>query len=302
MGADAIHFDLMGTELRIVGNGFTDISRAAISLNQTNLVISEDNKLGVLPENAHKFFDGVQISNNYIRYTGIDDIGAAVVYSEFTRNLGLFHNEIREVPTFAVRTSWRFLAWRGHTENIEYAWNRTSDVGQAGMEDYGALYISCLNIGEGSIHHNFVDGAGLHNGNAGIYLDVYVNNVKVSHNVLQNMPEEYGSMPFSGGWMMLIISEHNEIFNNWSDSELKADISLPDYRFWPSPTNKFYDNYFKSPGDGEWPDEAREVIAQTGLLQEYQFVKQAIDDELDSRGYIPLENLYTSPGKTLHKE
>jgi hypothetical protein len=179
MGSGAIHFDLMGTDLRIIGNAFGDVSRAAISLNQSNLVVSEANKAGIQPENADKFFDGVEISNNYIRYTGIDDIGAAVVYSEFTRNLEFSHNEITEVPTIAVRNGWRFLAWEGHTENIEYAWNKTAKVGQADMADYSALYIACSSEGGSSMHHNYINGVGASNANVALYLDVYADKVKV---------------------------------------------------------------------------------------------------------------------------
>ena len=34
----------MGKDLKIIANGFGDISRAAISLNQTNAIVSEENK------------------------------------------------------------------------------------------------------------------------------------------------------------------------------------------------------------------------------------------------------------------
>ena len=298
IGADAIHCDLLGRNLKISGNAFGDISRAAISLNQTNLVVSNASKRRVLSENAHKFFDGVEISNNYVRYTGVDDIGAAIVYSEFTRNLKLFHNEIREVPTLAVRGSWRFLAWRKHTGNIEYAWNKTSDVGQAGFIDYGALYISCCNIGESSIHHNFIDGAGLNEENAGIYLDVYTENVRIYRNVCQGMPQKAGSLLGIAGWVGLILSKHNKIYGNWSDSRIKTDSAPSHYRLWSSSTNKFKDNYFRSPDTAEWPEEAREVIDRAGPEPEYRKIKAAIDSVLD-KGYMPLAELYLMPGKDI---
>ncbi len=290
IGSDAIHFDLKGNDIKIIGNGFCDISRAAISLNQTNTIVSEANKSGMLPENADKFFDGVEISNNYIRYTGIDDIGAAIVYSEFSRNIKVYHNEIREVPTLAVRNGWRFLAWKEHTGNIEYAWNKVSDVGQANMGDYGGLYISCCNVGKSSIHHNYINGAGLSNRNNGIYLDVYASGVKIYNNVCKNMPQK--SELGIGGWLGLIISEYNEIFENWTDSILMVDSSIPDNRTEPSPTNKLYDNYYHSKDSGDWPIEAQNVIENAGLLPEYKLVQHIIDSELN-KGYFPLVKLYT---------
>jgi hypothetical protein len=290
IGSDAIHFDLKGNNIKIVGNGFCDISRAAISLNQTNTIVSEANKSEVLPENADKFFDGIEISNNYIRYTGIDDIGAAIVYSEFSQNVKVFHNEIREVPTLAVRNGWRFLAWKKHTANIEYAWNKVSDVGQANMGDYGGLYISCCNVGKSSIHHNYINGAGLSDRNNGIYLDVYASNVKIYNNVCNNMPQK--SELGIGGWLGLIISENNEIYKNWTDSNIIVDASIPDNRTEPSPTNKLYDNYYHSKESEDWPIEAQAVMKNAGLIPKYKFIQQIIDSELN-KGYFPLVKLYT---------
>ena len=290
IGSDAIHFDLKGNDIKITGNGFCDISRAAISLNQTNTIVSELNKREVLPENVNKFFDGIEISNNYIRYTGIDDIGATIVYSEFSRNLKVFHNEIREVPTLAVRNGWRFLAWKKHTANIEYAWNKVSDVGQANLGDYGGLYISCCNVGKSSIHHNYINGAGLSNRNNGIYLDVYASNVKIYNNVCKNMPQK--SELGIGGWLGLIISENNEIYKNWTDSNIMVDASIPDNRTEPSPTNKLYDNYYHSKESEDWPIEAQEVMKNAGLIPKYKFIQHIIDIELN-KGYFPLIKLYT---------
>jgi len=300
IGADAIHFDLLGKDIRIIGNGFGDISRAAISLNQTNLIISEESKHRILPENAHKFFEDIEVSNNYVRYTGLDDTGAAIVYSEFSRNVKVFHNEIREVPTMAIRNGWRFLGWTKHAANIEYAWNKTSDVGLANKEDFGALYISCCDTEGSSIHHNFINGVGIKKGNIGIYLDVNVYYTKIYNNVCINMPQplpnpakkDIDKPSEFGGWMGLVICEHNEIFNNWTDSHLTTDISPPDKRVEPSPTNKFHNNYYHPQDSKEWPKGAREVMDKAGISAKYQNIKQIIDSELD-KGYIPLDTLYT---------
>lgn len=290
IGSNAIHFDLKGNDIKIISNGFCDISREAISLYQTNLIVSEANKNGILPENADKFFDGIEISNNYIRYTGIDHLGSGIEYSEFTRNLKVFHNEIREVPIFAVRNGWGFLAWKNHTGNIEYAWNKVSDVGQANMGDFGGLYISCCNVGESSIHHNYINGAGLSNRNNGIYLDVYASGVKIYNNVCKNMPQK--SELGIGGWLGLIISENNEIFENWTDSNVMVDFSIPDNRTEPSPTNKLYNNHYHSQKSEDWPIEAQKIMKKAGLIPKYKFIQQIIDSELE-KDYFPLVKFYT---------
>ncbi len=294
---DALHFDLAGKDLRIVGNGFCDVSRAAISLNQTNLVLSEDSKNGIIPENGDKFFDGVEISNNYIRYAGIDDHGGAIVFSEFARNIECFHNEISEVSTFAIQNGWRFLGWKGHAGNIEYGWNKASNTILSGGGDFGALYIGCDASGQSSIHHNFIDGVGPNTDNNAIYLDVFAQRAKVHNNVCINMPEK-GQALIGRAWLGLIMSEHNEIYDNWTDTDSVLDMSLPDYRFWPSKTNVHTNNYVHTPDKDDWPEGAKEVMEKAGLEPEYQSIKEAVDSELD-KGYMPLTEIYSMPGKQL---
>lgn len=93
------------------------------------------------------------------------------------------------------------------------------------------------------------------------------------------------------GWVTLIMSKKNEIFNNWSDNRLKTDMSIPSYWFWPSRTNKYHDNYFHEDVNTDWPIKAQEVMNFAGLTDEFQVIKQEIDREL-SKGYIPLVELF----------
>ena len=172
-------------------------------------------------------------------------------------------------------------------------------MGVANKEDFGGIYISCCDMEGSSIHHNFVSRVGIKKGNIGIYLDVNVYYTKIYNNVCIipqpsrdpvkidiDKPLEFG------GWMGLVISEHNEIFNNWTDSQFITDIFPPDKHTEPSPTNKFYDNYFHLDDGEEWPEGAREVMNKAGLVAKYQQIKQIIDFELE-KGYIPLDTLYT---------
>ena len=281
MGCDALNFDLQGKNIKIAGNGFGDISRAAISLSQTNLVISNKSKKGVLPENRDKFFDGIEIINNYIRKTGTDDISAAVTYSEFTRNLTFTHNEIRDVPIQAIRTSWRYLGWRGHAGNIEYSWNKTSDVGQAGLEDFGALYISCSNEGYTKIHHNFVDGVGVNSNNAGIYLDVFVDKAEIFNNVSINMPGRTLNL-LSRAWVAIVMSTGTRVWNNWSDNLTYKDFDQGRYRFlWPHKSNMVFENH-KFKNTDKLSEEAREVIEKSGLEPEFIHIKKRVVDLIES--------------------
>ncbi|OUS25437.1 hypothetical protein A9Q99_21145 [Gammaproteobacteria bacterium 45_16_T64] len=276
MGYDAVHFDLCGKNINIIGNGFADISRSSISLNQTNLVLSSKSKKGVLPENENKFFDGIEIKNNYIRSSGVDGISPAVSYSEFTRNLRFTHNEVRDVSTQAIRNSWRHLGWRDHAGNIEYSWNKSSDVGRAGLEDFGAFYVSCANKGFTKIHHNYIDGVGLNPSNAGIYLDVFVDKAEIFNNVSINMPK--GSwMPIPRAWVALVMSTNTQTYNNWADRLTLQDTDQGRYRyFWSDKSNKAYDNHLIN-DITRLPSGAQEVVDRAGVEPQYHQMKSYLD-------------------------
>ncbi|MFH1885279.1 MAG: hypothetical protein ABIM40_01165 [Pseudomonadota bacterium] len=266
IGADALHFDLGGQGVEVCGNGFGDISRSAISLSQTNLTPCDGTEKTVHPENLTKFFDGVDVRNNYIRDVAMDDACQAITFTEFTRNIRFVHNEFRNIPKAAIRNSWRYFGWRGHTGGIEYAWNRVSNACTRALFDFSALYISCSNAGESSIHHNFVDGVS--GFNFAIYIDVFAENVSIHNNVIRS----------AHGWLNFMASSGNHAFDNWTDTRRKVDASLPTFRFWPA--NRVRNNHFVSRRkNGPWPDGAKNIMEQSGLEENFSPLRQMVDKE-----------------------
>lgn len=280
MGYDALHFDLGGSDYKISGNAFIDVSRSALSLNQTNLLVSNKSKRGVLPENRNKFFERVVIDNNYMRVSGLDAAAPAISYSEFTRDLKCLHNDISFCATQAIRNSWRYLGWRGHCGDIEYAWNRTADVGQDGLVDFGAIYVACANVGYTKIHHNYIDGVGVNPANAGIYLDVFVDGGEINHNVSVNQPVDDFWNRLSRGWVALVMSKNSRVNNNWSDELSFRDFDQGRLRFfWGDRSNKLVNNH-KLEDISRLPVEAQEIADKAGLEVPYQAMKQALEKEL----------------------
>jgi hypothetical protein len=288
IGYDALHFDLHGQDIKVIGNGFGDISRSAISLNQTNLVVSNENKKGIVPENRDKFFDRVEIINNYIRVAGTDAPSQGICFSEFTRDIKIVHNEIRHTGTYAISNNWRFLGWRGHASNIEYGWNKIAEVGQAGLEDFGAVYVSCANNGYTKVHHNYIDGTPSKSLTSSIYLDVLVDKAEVFNNVVANVTpsKPWRLFPKIGEWLgvtwiNVVMSTNVKAYDNWSsvNPSIYRDVSLPRYRFWPHKSNKAYDNTHIE-NDKPLPLGAQEVADKAGLEPEYQHIKQSVDQEL----------------------
>ena len=277
LGYDAVHFDLGGSDVEIVGNAFVDISRSAISLNQTNLVVSNRSKRGLLPENADKLFRDIRIRNNCLRGSGLDAPAPAVSYSEFTRGLTFEHNEVSHCAIHAVRNSWRYLGWRGHCGDIEYAWNHTSNVGRDGLHDFGALYVACSNAGFTKIHHNLIEGVGANPNNAGIYLDVFVDGAEIHDNVSLDMPRERFLYRLSRGWVVLVMSRNTRIFDNWADQLSYRDFDQGRYRFfWHDRSNRrerntvIHDRNHLPPG-------AAEVVERAGLEPDYRHLRDEAD-------------------------
>jgi hypothetical protein len=283
MGSDAVHCDLHGQDIVIEGNDFVDVSRSAISINQTNIKISTKSKKGVIPENEGKFISQVSIVNNYIRDVGIDAPCQGISFSEFCRDITISHNDISHVGTYAISNNWRFLGWRGHARNIEYSWNKISDVGKEGLEDFGALYVSCADSGETLIHHNYIDGAGINSSNHGIYLDVFTNKAKVFNNVFNNMPSNprwdwiHGAF-FLGATFNIVMSTYTQIRDNWSNVVNYRDFDQGRLRFWRSKTNEVRDNQrvdFNAP----LPQAAQEVVDQSGVKANFQHIKTRYANE-----------------------
>ena len=282
MGHDALHFDLQGKNIQITGNGFGDVSRSAISLSQTNLWVSNKSKHGILPENKNKFFDGVALCNNYIRDVGLDSLAAGITYSEFSRNVRCTHNEIRGTTINAIRNSWRYLGWRGHAGNIEYSWNKTSDVVRSGLDDFGALYVACSNAGYTKIHHNYIDGVGASPNNAGIYFDVFVDQGEIYNNLSINMPKPIWYHRISRAWVALVMSTNTKTHHNWANVLTYRDFDQGRLRFfWPDKSNRV-DNNELIQANRALPAEAQEVADKAGLEPAYKPMRRVIDDHLES--------------------
>jgi hypothetical protein len=177
-------------------------------------------------------------------------------------------------------SSWRYLGWKGHTANIEYAWNRSSEVGRAGLQDFGALYVSCSNAGFTKIHHNYIDGVGVASQNAGIYLDVSTDKAEVYNNVSVNMPARTMNLIYEA-WVAVVMSTNVKVYNNWTDQLNFKDFDPARYRYlWGHRSNKRYDNHLIEDGKA-LPPEAMEVLEKAGVEPQYQQVKEFVDQVIE---------------------
>ena len=285
IGNEAISFDLGGRDNNIVGNALQNIAGAGIAIGQTNLFLPEKGWFNEIhPRNVGKIFNNFLISNNYLYKTAVNNIrhSHAIAYSEFINGLKLLHNEIDHTSGHAVRNSWRYGGYHGgHTAGIEYAWNKTSNVGMKGFSDYGSLYLACANDGqENTIHHNYVDGAGdPDRSNIALYLDAHCTNCHFINNVVVNIGPKHDL--FGNYWVGFVCSHGNSAHHNWvhgNRSVQKMDLTRPFSSLNPwsrygGKENKVYDNVFYDELPNEWPAEAQEIIEKAGLEPEFIDIK-----------------------------
>ncbi len=178
--------------------------------------------------------------------------------------------------TLAVRTGWRYLGWRGHCGDIEYAWNRTSHVTQEGLHDFGAFNVSCSNTGYTRIHHNLIEGVGVSPNNAGIYLDVFTDGAEIHHNVSLDMPPQRFFYRLARGWVVLVMSTNTRIHDNWSDQLSYRDFDQGRYRFLRHDRTNRRENNTVIKDRSRLPPGAQEVVDRAGLEPEYQHLKDDV--------------------------
>jgi len=297
IGNEAIHFDLGGANNTIEGNAFKNISGTAIAISQTNLFLPKGYFFKgfkkIHPKNKDKIFKNFRVENNYLYKTVINNIrmGHAIAYSEFIHGLKINHNEINHTAGHAIRNSWRYGGYKGgHAGGIEYAWNRTNQVGMKGLSDYGALYISCANNGElNTVHHNFVDGVGNPDKeNIALYFDAHVTNSHFYKNVVINIGDKHG--PYGNYWVGFVASRGNSAHHNWiHGNRAMQDLYLPHLtgflellgmnKLFFGKRNKVYDNTFYDDLPDKFPEEAQEIINKAGLEPKYQYIKEFLKVE-----------------------
>ena len=232
------------TNATVCGNVFTDISASAISVGHWD---QKNNANAVRCKN-------IDITNNVIRRTGVEYAGSDAVKLYYTKNVRVQHNDIEDISYSGISVGW---GW-GIEDILDagqnlIADNRIVDVMKT-TKDGGHIYTLGQNR-DTVISGNYLSKSGEQYG--GVYNDQGSSYMRVVGNVI----EKCGNWLFSGNADQKFISAENNFAD--TDKVFKTDnVTITGTTVVT---------------DGNWPEEARKIIRNAGLEQEYKKLLQNTD-------------------------
>ncbi len=245
MGTTALRLGSGVTDSSVTGCIFTDVGGSALSIGTW--------------ESARPIAEDITLKNNVIARTGNDFMFCPAVSIYYGKNISTLHNTIAHTPYTAVSINWGWstnnkLGAGGH----ETAYNHIYDISNS-VVDGGHVYnLSAMT--SSYVHDNHLTDSPDF---GGVYMDTGGCNVRIMNNVFERCAQ-YDIM---GG-----ASEEkpgNVAKNNWSDDGKVDRID------WLG-TGSSYEPIIVVP-DGNWPDEAQNVINNAGVESEYQANEARID-------------------------
>lgn len=243
MGAVGIWIDFGGKNNLIEGCEFFDINSSAVNVG---VPLDGDDKNA---KQADKLI-GNRIKNNYIHDVGIEHMGAAALFTAYTENTEISHNELCHLPYTAISTGWGWGANRdsnlSHDNTISY--NHIYDV-MTKLDDGGCIYNLDSQPGTriaGNLVHDVVSTKGCM-----IYLDDGSRFITVDGNIGYRAEQALSSK-----------GDSNVIINNYFDESFE-DTRQGNQKD-PGLNTKENNITVK---DGNFP---LSIIAKTGIEYEWQ--------------------------------
>jgi hypothetical protein len=225
--------------INITGNVFRDISANGIHVSNLNPRPGGDNEVR-----------GVSIINNYITKAGNEYTSACAVFAGYTADLTVEHNEIHDVGWIGVHIGWGW-GQDSYAENNNVRYNHIYDH-MLYHDDGGGVYFLSPNPNS-EISYNYIHDQ-VHELGA-LYPDQGTAYTHWHHNVIQNV------VRWLHIWQGSI--HDNTVNNNYSDNTTITNNGT---------NNDISNNTFVL--DGNWPQEALDIMAGAGLEPEYLHIRE----------------------------
>lgn len=266
LGITALKMTKAIQNCQVIGNEFYEISGSAISLGDPvgayDVVINP-----VDPENLIK---NNVISNNYIHHVAVEYQSAAALSAGFPKDTRIVQNEIYDAAysSMHIGYGWANYADRGTaTENLYIMNNYIHDVLNNKIYDGGGIYTIGATGGTAD-NPNLICGnylKDIRNYYGVLYPDEGATFWRFSENVIDQSETPYwygaGNRPGLARWLHVHTDtiKNNQYVNNFSTTAEKL------YRG----TNSVFEEPHLYP-DADWPEEAKEIIAQAGITAAFQ--------------------------------
>ena len=271
LGATALQMFYSIQECDIIGNEFADISASAFSLGNGP---GDDYDTEVKPTEYKYYTINNRFNNNYVHEVAIDYGASAAVSATYPKYTQFNHNEITDCKYSGFHLSY---GWVNYTETsekkgtglykVEMNHNFIQDSMNSKLQDGGAMY-TCGPTG--GTYENMNDWSYNYLKNQrNAYGPIYPDSGSTFWNVTNNVIDysdvdlfkfEGRTKPIKPRWVHIHTNDTRYITlrDNYSTTDVELFVSK--YCNYEAPTVV---------KDGNWPDEAKKIIDESGLEAEY---------------------------------
>ena len=191
MAATGLDFNYGTHDDTIVGNVFTDIGGAGVSVGKFVQDETTEFHLPYNPSNTSEICTNDTIKDNYIANVTTEIQGACGIACGYPKSVDIEHNEVSEVNYTGISVGFGWTAAANAMSGNRINYNNIHNVVKT-MADGGGIY-TLSNQGSGSemeynYLHDFQKSQWADYGDHGLYLDEQTSGYTVSHNVLVNCP------------------------------------------------------------------------------------------------------------------
>ena len=191
MAATGLDFNYGTHDDTIVGNVFTDIGGAGVSVGKFVQDETTEFHIAYNPSNASEICTNDVIKDNYITNVTTEIQGACGIACGYPRTIDIEHNEVSDVNYTGISVGFGWTATANAMSGNRINYNNIHDIVKV-LADGGGIY-TLSNQGSGSqmeynYIHDFQKSQWADYGDHGLYLDEQTSGYTVSHNVLVNCP------------------------------------------------------------------------------------------------------------------
>ena len=257
LGVTAIRMENGVQNSRTYGNRFYDLSGSALNIGSPD---SNDRNV-FHPADPRLIMKNNDVLNNVIHDIGVDYKSSSAVSAGYPVDMDISHNEMFSLPYSGTHTGYGWAKdFDPVTRNMSISNNLIYDLMGMGLYDGGAIY-SLGTTGGTAEDKNRVTGNYIRNQmdiGAPLYTDEGSAYWRFDHNVIDliDSGEWHSSKRWAQIWAPTI---HDVDFINNYTTELHAISNGYDNRF---ENNQVFP-------DGNWPEEAQQIIAAAGVQPGY---------------------------------
>ncbi len=257
LGITAVRMKTAVQNSLIRANRFYDISGNAVSVGEPNSSDRENYN----PADHRKIMKNNDVVNNLIHDIGVDYKSSSAISAGFPEYMDISHNEIYNIPYSGTHIGYGWdKLFTPVLRNVRIENNFIYDLMGKGLRDGGAIY-SLGASGGTAENKNLVKGNYIRNqmdDSAALYADEGTTYWRYENNVidLSESPPWHSSKRWAQAYKASI---HNlDLVNNYMTESVFVNNAID-----------VYESGNQMVADGQWPEEARSIMARAGLESAY---------------------------------